>query len=202
MSRLDHFLLSEEWCLEWPNCLQVALLRGLSDHCMLVLSVDEENWGPKSSRLLKCWQETPGYNSFVSEKWKSFQIPGWGGYVFKEKLKLIKKSLKEWHFTHIQNLSGKIEALKVRQTDYDEKAEEQELSVEELTELRSISSNIHYLSRLKTSICWQQSRLTWPREGDANSKYFHSVLACRRSRNSLSSILVNCTVVERVQPVR
>jgi len=21
MSRLDHFLLSEEWCLKWPNCL-------------------------------------------------------------------------------------------------------------------------------------------------------------------------------------
>jgi len=32
MSRLDHFLLLEEWCLEWPNCIQVALLRELSDH--------------------------------------------------------------------------------------------------------------------------------------------------------------------------
>jgi len=27
MSRLDRFLLSEEWFLLWPNCLQVALLR-------------------------------------------------------------------------------------------------------------------------------------------------------------------------------
>ena len=38
MSRLDRFLLSEEWCLVWPNCLQVAQLRGLSDHCPIVLS--------------------------------------------------------------------------------------------------------------------------------------------------------------------
>ena len=29
MSRLDQFLLSEGWCLFWPNCTQVALLRGL-----------------------------------------------------------------------------------------------------------------------------------------------------------------------------
>jgi len=43
MSRLDRFLLSEEWCLQWPNCFQVALLRGLYDHCLLQLSVDEEN---------------------------------------------------------------------------------------------------------------------------------------------------------------
>ena len=35
MSKLDRFLLSEEWCLRWPNCLQIALLRGVSDHCPL-----------------------------------------------------------------------------------------------------------------------------------------------------------------------
>jgi hypothetical protein len=43
ISRIDRFLLFEDWCLQWPNCLQVALLRGLSDHCPLQLSVDEEN---------------------------------------------------------------------------------------------------------------------------------------------------------------
>ncbi|GAU10132.1 hypothetical protein TSUD_420020, partial [Trifolium subterraneum] len=47
MSHLDRFLLSEEWCLAWPNCLQIAQLRGLSDHCPLVLVASEENWGPR-----------------------------------------------------------------------------------------------------------------------------------------------------------
>lgn len=61
MSRIDRFLLSEEWCLQWPNCIQFALLRGLSDHYPLQLSVDEEDWGPRPSRMLKCWQELPGY---------------------------------------------------------------------------------------------------------------------------------------------
>lgn len=40
MSHIDRFLLSENWCLRWPNSIQVAQLRGLSDHCALVLSVD------------------------------------------------------------------------------------------------------------------------------------------------------------------
>jgi exonuclease III len=54
MSRLDRFLLSEEWCLLWPNCFHVAHLRGLSDHCPILLSVDDQNWGPRPTRLLKC----------------------------------------------------------------------------------------------------------------------------------------------------
>lgn len=61
MSRLDRFLLSEDWCLVWPNCMQVAHLRGLSDHCPLFLSVNEDNWGPRPSRMLKCWSAVPGY---------------------------------------------------------------------------------------------------------------------------------------------
>ncbi|PNX63751.1 cysteine-rich receptor-like protein kinase, partial [Trifolium pratense] len=100
MSRLDRFLLTEEWCLAWPNCRQVARMRGLSDHCPLVLSVNEDDWGPRPSRMLKCWKDIPGYNLFVREKWNSFQVDGWGGYVLKEKLKMIKADLKEWHKAH------------------------------------------------------------------------------------------------------
>jgi hypothetical protein len=76
MSRLDRFLLSEEWCLSWPNCRQTTQLRGLSDHCALVLASDEENWGRRPLRMLKCWRDVPGYNLFVKEKWGSLNVDG------------------------------------------------------------------------------------------------------------------------------
>jgi len=47
MSRLDRFLLSNFWAFMFPNCIQVALSRGLSDHCPILLTIDKENWGPK-----------------------------------------------------------------------------------------------------------------------------------------------------------
>lgn len=105
MSRIDRFLLSEEWCLQQTNCVQVALLRGLSDHCSLQLFVDEKNWGPRPSRMLKCWQDMSGYKKIVCDKWKSFQIDGWDCYVLKEKLKLIKLVLKEFLKIFQQGLS-------------------------------------------------------------------------------------------------
>jgi endonuclease/exonuclease/phosphatase family metal-dependent hydrolase len=43
MSRLDHFLLSEDWLLLFPNCIQSALPRGLSDHCPIMLTIDDQN---------------------------------------------------------------------------------------------------------------------------------------------------------------
>ena len=89
-------------------------MRGLSDHCLIQLSTDEENWGPRPVRLLKCWETFSGYNEFVREKWSSFQVDDWGGFVLKEKLKLLKATLKEWHQNHSKNLPAKILSLKDR----------------------------------------------------------------------------------------
>ncbi|CAJ2657379.1 unnamed protein product [Trifolium pratense] len=202
MSRLDRFLLSEEWCLVWPNCRQVARLRGLSDHCPLVLSADEEDWGPRPSRMLKCWKDVPGYHSFVREKWNSFQVDGWAGHVLKEKFKLIKAGLKEWHRVHTHNLPSRIESLKARLAALDEKGEEEVHTEEELTEFHGVSLDIQSLSRMHASISWQQSRSLWLKDGDANSKYFHSVLVSRGRRNAMSVIQVDGITIEGVEPIR
>ncbi|XP_045791618.1 exodeoxyribonuclease-like [Trifolium pratense] len=202
MSRLDRFLLSEEWCLTWPNCKQVATLRGLSDHCPLVLSASDEDWGPRPSRMLKCWTDVPGYNSFVKEKWNSLHVDGWGGFVLKEKLKMIKVALKGWHQAHVQNLPSRIESLKERLSVLDQKGEEEELTEIELAELHGVTAGIHSMSRLHASISWQQSRSLWLKEGDANTKYFHSVLARRRRRNAISVIQVGGVTLEGVNPIR
>jgi hypothetical protein len=97
MSRLDCFLLSAKWCEFWPNTIQVAHQRVLSDHVPLTLHVDEANWGPRPLRMLKCWADFPGYEDFVRNTWGSFHLQGWGGFVLRKKLKLMKASLKEWH---------------------------------------------------------------------------------------------------------
>ncbi|GAU17467.1 hypothetical protein TSUD_340100 [Trifolium subterraneum] len=202
MSRLDRFLLSGDWCLTWPNFSQVARMRGLSDHCPLVLSANEENWGPRPSRMLKCWKDIPGYSVFVKDKWNSLQVEGWGGHVLKEKLKRIKLALKDWHKSHTQNLPNRIDSLKDRLAILDGKGEEDALVEDEIAELHEITTDIHSLSRLHTSICWQQSRSRWLKEGDANTKFFHSVLASRRRGNAISSLQVGSSIVEGVVPIR
>jgi len=202
MSRIDRFLLSEHWCLTWSNCTQLAMARGLSDHCPLVLAVDIQNWGPKPVRMLKCWADFPGYSSFVRDTWSSLQISGWGSFVLKEKLKLLKLALKDWHQRHAQNLPARILSLTDSITSLDLKGESEVLSDEEILELHGLSEELFSLSRANSSICWQQSRSRWLKEGDANSKYFHRIMSSKRSRNAIPFFLVNGTLVEGVENVR
>jgi len=83
MSRLDRFLLSAKWCDAWPNYIQVAYQKGLSDHVPLLLHVDEANWGPRLLCMLKCWADFPGYDEHVRNTWESFNFNGWGGFVLR-----------------------------------------------------------------------------------------------------------------------
>jgi len=78
----------------------VANQRGLSDHVHLVLTVDEDNWGPRPFRILKCWAYFQGFEQFVRDRWGTLHIDSWGAFILKEKLKLIKGGLKEWHQRH------------------------------------------------------------------------------------------------------
>jgi len=47
MRLLDRFLLSEDWSVCRPHFIQRALIRDLSDHCPILLTMDEANWGPR-----------------------------------------------------------------------------------------------------------------------------------------------------------
>lgn len=72
----------------------------------------------------------------------------------------------------------------------------------EVVELHNMTSDLKSLSRSNASITWQQSRLLWLREWDANSKYFHAIMSGRRRSNVISSILVGDNLVEGVCNVR
>jgi hypothetical protein len=144
----------------------------------------------------------PSYKQFVSDKWRSFEVDGWGGFVLKEELNLIKVALKEWHLSHCNNIPAKIDSLKARLACLDGRGEDVLLSADEILEMRGITHEIHSLSRVNTSICWQQSRLLWLKDGDANSKIFHTVLSSRRRRNSIVSFVDDGHIVEGVHSIQ
>jgi len=68
--------------------------------------------------------------------------------------------------------------------------------------LHRLTEEMFSLSRVNNSMCWQQSRALWLREGDANSKFFHGIMSGRRRGNALVSFVVNGVFIARVDNVR
>lgn len=93
---------------------------------------------------------------------------------------MIKGGLKEWHQRHSHNLEVKCRTVKERTSFLDTKGETSAFVEEEDTELHDLLVNLHSLSRIQTSICWQQARLKWLKDGDVNTIFFNGVMSSRR----------------------
>lgn len=47
--------------------------------------------------MVDAWSTDKGFDKFVTEKWRYYDIQGWGAYLLKEKFKSMKTYLKKWN---------------------------------------------------------------------------------------------------------
>jgi len=120
----------------------------------------------------------------------------------KQKFKLIKLALKGWHKRHARNLPARISSLKDRISVLEVKGKNVVLLDEEIEEMHGWSEELFSLSRINSSISWQQSRMQWLSEGDANYKFFHNIMSSKNRRNAIPFFLEDGVLVEGVERVR
>lgn len=130
-SRLDRFLLSNDWASLWPSGVQRCLPRDFSDHCPVLYRISDLNWGPKPFKVLNCWFSDPRFVGFVTQEWGGLNFSGTGAFVFKEKLKRIKASLKTWNSDIFGDIQRNCKEVLENLQTLDAKLEESGLSMEE-----------------------------------------------------------------------
>ncbi|KAL8511127.1 hypothetical protein ACS0TY_017812 [Phlomoides rotata] len=108
-SRIDRVLVNHNWMTKCPSSYQKGLRWTVSDHCPIILEVKVRDWGLKPFKCLNAWFSHPNFKEFVSNKWVNYIVDGWGSFIVKEKLKLLKADLKEWNKQVFGNLDEKIE---------------------------------------------------------------------------------------------
>jgi len=82
-SRLDRFLVSDQWVSLWPDTSQHVLQRDYSDHCPIILKTKMVDWGPKPFRVVDWWLNHKGYHSMIKEAWNIDLQGGWGEFPLK-----------------------------------------------------------------------------------------------------------------------
>lgn len=187
-SKLDRCLVTADWVHQYPQLSVQILNRTISDHCPILAHSPDTNWGPKPFRFLNCWVSHPNFLPTISLAWANAQhLP------LPDKLKQIKLKLKQWNKTEFGLIDSKIKNLEDQIQYFDDIANHRTLSDPELDLRKSAQIDLWSWLKKREAYWAQVSRSKWLKEGDRNTKFFHTLASIRRQKNSISSIVVDNT---------
>ncbi|KAJ9548105.1 hypothetical protein OSB04_020648 [Centaurea solstitialis] len=193
LSKLDRFLVTNNFAGLWPNCFVNILPRGLSDHCPLLLDSAVADFGPSYFKFFNSWLLNPSLKAVVSNTWESSVLPKNLSPIqrFMAKLRLLKKKIKEWRISENNSKNRDKKFWLDNITKLDLKAESGSLSVVERKERSMLELKLLEAEKAEIMDLKQKSRVRWAIEGDDNSKLFHGVIRHHIRKNFIHGISVN-----------
>lgn len=141
-----------------PNLVQEGLKRKVSDHAAIVLKEEVKNWGPKPFKFLNCWLEDEELRSLVEKEWKESEVNGWSGFVLKEKLKIVRDKIRNWHRNKFGQIDRNIELRSEAVKQWDDKMEVRDLDMDEAECRKKDWEELNKLIGMKDHIRFQQAR--------------------------------------------
>ncbi|XP_071694427.1 uncharacterized protein [Rutidosis leptorrhynchoides] len=177
-SKLDRFLINDMFHNAWNSLAVVALDRGKSDHCPIILKDDNRNFGPKPIKVFDDWLDIEGVDQTVKEVWSD--DAGGGNRLdcrLRNKLKKTKLALKTKGIKSL--VTWKL------------KAEKGLINDEEREHWLCARKEWFQREKVKVSMLKQKSRVRWILEGDENTKYFHSLIKRGYCKNNIRGLTIN-----------
>ncbi|KAL8508119.1 hypothetical protein ACS0TY_018617 [Phlomoides rotata] len=202
MSRIDRVLINEIGFENWSSISLSALPRTLSDHCPIFTRNRTIDWGPKPFKVKNSWFLLRDYDNMIEDFWNKTCIQGTAGFIFKEKLKLLKSELRVWDRKNCSTMEHKAEEAKKKISELDMKAEAVDLSAEEIEVRKDCFQTFKDAKLSKNIMLFQQSRDKWIKDGEENSKFFHAIINQRRKINNINGIFMGGSWVEGVEATK
>ncbi|XP_077252938.1 uncharacterized protein LOC143892304 [Tasmannia lanceolata] len=189
-SRLDRFLFCPAWISMFPEVCQKVLVHSVSDHCPLLLDPRLDSWGPFPFRFELAWLEIPKLDEMMGGWWAPLKVEEAADFIIGEKLRFVKKRLKEWNSLRLEAIHERKLWLQNRIRVISLADEERLASEDNLNELGKVKEE-HKGLLLQEEISWRQkSRVNWLKEGDKNTAYFHNMASARRRNNRIEALEV------------
>ncbi|GFZ20781.1 hypothetical protein Acr_28g0014860 [Actinidia rufa] len=195
LSRLDRFLVSFDWCEKF-NIRQWGLPRPISDHCPILISDEEKDWGPKIFRFMDAWLSHPKFMPLVKDVWENTDVNGWAGFCILKKMQALKSKLKIWNVEGFGNINIKLQAVEEKIHNLEMIEESRALDVVEAESKKNLKSELRESSRLAEILWRQKSRVNWIKLGDKNTRFFQASATARYRENFIGSVEVEGTWLE------
>ncbi|KAG5631925.1 hypothetical protein H5410_003642 [Solanum commersonii] len=170
-SRLDRFLLSDEWDEVFRNIKQTLLQKITSDHNPIMLQ--------------------KGFLDRVKEWWSSIVCEGRPDFILAFKLKALKDKLREWSKTSQGNLASQKQSVLNQIAELEEVQDQRALHEDEIQLKADLLIEFENLAKFE-EISWRQrSRVIWLKQGDKNTKFFHKTANSHWRYNNIDELNVD-----------
>ncbi|XP_074314256.1 uncharacterized protein LOC141649465 [Silene latifolia] len=202
-SRLDRFLINQDWAQQFPNMAPHFHPSGYFDHCPCVVSDNQLAVIRKTNfKYFNMWSKAHSLLTTVQEEWQKC-YSGYPMYCVTSKLKALKGRLKELNkecYSDVENsaILAEKEVINI-QGKLIQDPLNAELIQEEITGLKSFKE----LNDARQSYLRQKAKAQWMEDEDANSTYFHGAIKKRCSMNKVTQIEYynghNCTTSQSIR---
>ena len=202
MSRLDRFLVTDDWESHCNKVTQRRLPRPVFDHFPIMLDSDGVRTGPVPFRFELMWLKYEGFKDILKGWWQNFHFYGSFSFILSAKLKALKGILKVWNI----DVFGKVETNKKdalrRISLWDDCKKVRGLDLEEAEDRVKARADFKNWA-LMEEISWRQkSREIWLKEGDRNTSFFHRMANTHRRRNCLNNICINGRKLDKEEDIK
>ncbi|XP_021990912.1 uncharacterized protein LOC110887642 [Helianthus annuus] len=202
LSRIDRIFLSWNIVNDWPNAVYQTLPRDKSDHCPLLLKVENRNFGVKPFPFFDAWLQKEGLEDVVRNGLQSFVGGETPDMVLLNKFRRLKVVISSW--ANKVKAKEKVEELTLQSEveHLDFTLENRDLSEEEHWVYIEAKKRLFEIDSFKVKDLRQKSRVRWAKEGDENTRFFHGMINSRRVSNSILGLNVNGVWVSKPNEVK
>ncbi|KAE8656311.1 putative naringenin-chalcone synthase [Hibiscus syriacus] len=166
--KLDRFLVDSQFLDAFPNIVQSILRRFVSNHNAITLENRGVDWGIKPFKLFNYLMDDEGFEDLTKSSVQNSK----------------KNQRKAGVFNILKNAKGAIKNWVGRRDQHQHGVSDREL----IANLNSNRAELWKLLKIQEQIGFQYSRSKWTKDGDRNTRYFHTCATVRKKQNALNAL--------------
>lgn len=185
--KLDRALASMTWATQFAEATISNLVATCSDHSPLLLATELPAWNKSgiSFRFENRWMEEVDFINFVTDKWGTTTTTE----TIIDKLNCLSTDLVRWSRKHPKINRQSIEELK-KTIDWMRSNTDQQ----SISKVEDLKLKLNKMMQ-QSDIYWKQrAKQFWLKDGDLNTKFFHSMATKRKACNRIHKLMDNTGV--------
>jgi len=188
--RLDRLFCTLDWEDQFPGCLLQCAASNDSDHCPLILGLQDIIGCKKRFHFEAFWPSLDGFLEVVKDAWDTVQPRTCPLDTLALKLKATARGLQSWSQKKFGHFKSQLLLAKEIVHQLDIAQESRPLQPNELWLRNNLKKHSLALASLLRTISRLRSRINWLKDGDANTRLFHQHARYRKKKNFIPKLHV------------